>query len=158
MSDRIALIHRGRIEQIGEVHEIYHRPATAFAAEFIGHSNLLDVELLDRAHGAVLLRLGGGLTLQLPERTWTTTGTRARVSIRPEKIHVSKTSITGENCFEARVEDEVFKGASDRLVLATSSGTRLTAVVPNESALLAAVHAGDHVWCAVHSDDIVVIS
>jgi ABC-type Fe3+/spermidine/putrescine transport system ATPase subunit len=158
MSDRIALIHRGRIEQLGEVHEIYHRPATTFAAEFIGHANLFEAERIDRAAGLVLARLAGGLTLQLPESAWPAPASHARVSIRPEKIHVSKKRITGENVFEARVEEEVFKGATDRLVLVSETGTRLNAIVANESALLAAIHAGDRVWCAVHADDVVVIA
>jgi len=51
MSDRIALINRGRIEQLGEVHEIYHRPATTFAAEFIGQANLLEAEFVGRDAG-----------------------------------------------------------------------------------------------------------
>ncbi len=157
MSDRIALLSRGRIEQLGEVHEIYHRPATAFAAEFMGQANVLEAELLDRAGGVVLVRVAGGLTLQLSHASWPAGRPDARVSIRPEKIHVSKRPITGENVFEARVEEEVFKGATDRLLLATGAGTRLIALAANESALIDAVHVGDRVWCAVHADDVVVI-
>lgn len=157
MSDRIALMHGGRIEQLDGVHEIYHRPASAFAAEFIGQANLLEAELIAGDSAGVSVRVAGGLTLQLSAAGWPVGATRAMLAIRPEKVHVGKAPLTGENTFEARVDEESFKGATDRLVLATAAGTRLTAVVANESALREAVHVGDHVWGAVHADDVVFV-
>lgn len=158
MSDRIALVHRGRIEQVGEVHEIYHRPATAFAAEFIGHANLLAAECVAVDGPFARIRLHGGLELRIPAGAWPVGATRAKVSIRPEKLHLSKLPLPETNAFAARVEEEVFKGATDRFTLATAAGTRLHAVVANESALRDAIHLGDHVWCAIHTDDIVVVA
>jgi spermidine/putrescine ABC transporter ATP-binding subunit len=157
MSDRIALIHEGRIEQLGEVHEIYHRPTTAFAAEFIGQANLLPAEWLGAAGNMIQVRLEGGLLLQLSAEAWPAGEHRALVSIRPEKVHVSKVPLKGENTFAARVDEEVFKGSTDRLVLSTASGTRLTAIAANESALRVPIHEGDNVWCALHADDLVVV-
>src|SRR5260221_184195 len=55
------------------------------------------------------------------------------ISIRPEKIHLQKTKPAGDNCFEAEVDDELFKGATDELSLKTAGGLELTAVVANES-------------------------
>jgi spermidine/putrescine transport system ATP-binding protein len=158
MSDRIALIHQGRVEQVGEVHEIYHRPKTAFVAEFIGHANLLDAELVARDASLALIRLHGGLELQLPAATWPGQAKRATFSLRPEKVFLSKTPVHGPNVFEARVQEEVFKGATDRFVIATAAGTKLNAVAANESSLREAIHAGDRVWCAVHADDVVLIA
>ena len=158
MSDRIALVNRGRIEQIGDVHEIYHRPATAFAAEFIGQANLCEAELMRRGSDGVTLRVAGGIELSMAGGAWPEGMARAQISIRPEKIHLSKTPLGGENVFEAKVTEEVFKGAHDRFTIVSSSGTRLTVVAANESALRTAIHAGDHVWCAVHADDIVVLA
>ncbi len=157
MSDRIALIHHGRIEQLGEVHEIYHRPATAFAAEFIGQANLVAAELLRTDDETATVRLQDGLELRVPIERWPVAQRRAMLSIRPEKVHVGKVPLTGDNTFEAVVEEEVFQGAADRMALRTSPGTRLTAIVANESALREAVHEGDRVWCALHEDDIVVV-
>ena len=156
MSDRIALMHGGRIEQLDGVHEIYHRPASAFAAEFIGQANLLEAELIAREGAGVRVRVAGGLILQLSAAVWPAAG-RVMLAIRPEKVHVSKAPLTGENTFAARVEEESFKGVTDRLVLATAAGTRLTVVVANESTLREAVHAGDRVWGAVHADDVVFV-
>jgi len=157
MSDRIALVNHGRIEQLGEVHEIYHRPATAFAAEFLGQANLLEAELIERGENVARVRVAGALMLQLPARAWLDGERRALVSVRPEKVHVSKAPLAGENTFEARVEEEIFKGATDRLVVATASGVRLTAIAANESALVEPIHEGDRVWCALHADDLAVV-
>lgn len=157
MSDRIALVNRGRIEQLGAVHDIYHRPATAFAAEFIGQANLLRAERRQRSADATVVRVEGGLELRLPAGLWPDALDSAAVSVRPEKVHVSKQPLEGENTFRARVEEEIFRGATDRLVLVTQPGTKLTAVVANESALREPIHAGDEVWCGLHDDDIVVV-
>ena len=55
------------------------------------------------------------------------------------------------------LEEEVFKGATDHLVIATRAGTRLRAIVANESALGDVLHAGDTVHCSLHADDIVIL-
>ncbi len=157
MSDRIAIVHRGRIEQIGDAHEIYHRPATAFAADFVGQANLVEAERMAIDGASVIVRLAGGLELRLPVECWPKDVRKAKISIRPEKVHVSKSAVPAEIAFEAVVEEEVFKGATDHLELRTANGTRLKAVVANESALLEAIHRGDRVWCGLHVDDLVVV-
>jgi len=158
MSDRIAVVNRGRIEQLGTPHEVYHRPATAFAATFVGETNLLAGEPCGRGDGMLRVRLEGGLEISLPEERWPAGANRALVLIRPEKVHVSPRppAIPG-SAFEARIEEEIFKGATDHLVVATRPGTRLRAVVANESALGDVLHAGDVVHCSLHADDIVVL-
>jgi spermidine/putrescine transport system ATP-binding protein len=157
MSDRIAIVNRGKIEQLGSAYEIYHRPVTPFAADFVGEANLLKAELLsiDALHARV--RIAGGLELALPMAAWPANATSALVSIRPEKVHVSRRPVDAANTFEARVVEEIFKGAMDHLGLATVAGTRLAAIVANESALGEIFHAGDAVFCGLHADDVIVL-
>jgi spermidine/putrescine transport system ATP-binding protein len=157
MSDRIALVNRGRIEQLGTAHAIYHHPATAFAADFIGEANLLAAELVAREAATVRIRVTGGLELVLPATRWPLGSAKALISFRPEKVHVAQSPVTASNTFEARVEEEIFKGATDHLQLATAAGTRLHAMVANESALGEIFHAGDRVFCGLHADDLVVL-
>jgi spermidine/putrescine transport system ATP-binding protein len=157
MSDRIAIVNRGRIEQLGEADEIYHRPATQFAADFVGQANLLEAELIAKNGAGVKVRVNGGLELTLPIGLWPADATRGLISIRPEKVHVSKAPVSAEIAFEANVEEEVFKGATDHLSLVTAPGTRLKVVVANESALREAIHRGDRVFCGLHADDLVVV-
>ncbi len=157
MSDRIAIVNRGRIEQIDTSHAIYHRPATAFAAEFVGAANLLPARLLQRESGNVRLQLEGGLELTVPASCCPGDATKVLVSVRPEKIHVSRRLPKDVNAFEARIEEEIFKGSTDQLRLATAAGTRLQAVVANESALGEIFHVGDRVFCGIHADDVIVL-
>ena len=157
MSDRIAIVNRGRIEQLGSADEIYHRPTTSFAADFVGKANLLEAENIRTESAGVTLRVSGGLELRLPANLWPAGRTRGLVSVRPEKVHVSKLPVNAAISFEASVEEEVFKGATDHLHLVTPTGTRLHAVVANESALMERIHRGDRVYCGLHPDDVVVL-
>jgi spermidine/putrescine transport system ATP-binding protein len=157
LSDRIAVLNGGRIEQLGTATEIYHQPATAFVADFIGEANLLEAELVSRNGATARVRVRGGLELEVAVAGWPQDGSGVLLSIRPEKVHVSKVPFAAENVFEARVVEEVFQGASDRLTLETSAGTRLTAVVANESAFLESIHEGDRVFCGLHTDDLVLV-
>jgi spermidine/putrescine transport system ATP-binding protein len=158
ISDRIALIHQGRIEQCDDVHAIYHRPATAFAADFIGEANLFEAERLAIEGESVLMRVAGSLELRVPLANWPADVMSAKISVRPEKVHLSRVPLEEPNSFEVRVEEEIFTGVVDRFVLTTESGLRINAVRANESALRETIHAGDRVWCAIHADDIVVVS
>ena len=158
MSDRVAVFNRGRLEQLGTPTEIYHHPASAFVADFIGEANLLEAEWLKRDGPDVRVRLTGGLEIKVPFALWPEGSARAVISVRPEKLCISRQPIDGaENCFEATITEEVFQGALDRLELQTAAGTRLTAVVANESAIREAFHEGDQVWCGLHFDDLVVV-
>jgi spermidine/putrescine ABC transporter ATP-binding subunit len=158
MSDRIAVFNRGSIEQLGTATEIYHEPSTAFVADFIGEANLLPVELVERTGTHVRVKMEGGLHLLVDAARWPGEAVRALISVRPEKIHVSKQRTDCDNVFAARVDEELFQGAMNRLVLlCDDGGARLTAVAANESALLESIHQGDRVWCSLHTDDLVVV-
>ena len=157
MSDRIAIVNHGKIEQLGTAHSIYHQPATPFAADFVGEANLLKAELLrsDAFHARV--RVEGGLELVLPAVAWPQGARTALLTIRPEKVHVARQPVRASNTFQACVVEEIFKGATDHLCLATTAGTRLDAMVANESALGDIFHVGDTVYCGLHADDLVVL-
>src|SRR5207247_2303692 len=114
----------------------------------------LEAELIGLDDVGARIRVDGGVELRIPAQSWPAASTRAKLSIRPEKLHLSKSPLTGENRFEARVEEEYFKGPTDRFVLTATTGTRFHVTAANESALREAIHAGDRVWCAVHADDI----
>jgi spermidine/putrescine transport system ATP-binding protein len=157
MSDRIAVFNQGRLEQTGTPSEIYHQPRTAFVADFIGEANLLPAELVAHAADGVRVRVMGGLELNVSVAQWPAGLEKALISVRPEKVHVSKKQVDCENVFEARVVEELFQGAMDRLSLELTGGARLTALVANESALLESIHQGDRVWCGLHTDDLVVV-
>jgi len=157
MSDRIALMNRGRIEQLGDTFDIYHKPRTAFAADFLGQANLLTLEITGRngttAHG----RLPDGFELTINSAELPDGARSVLVSIRPEKVFISKRKLNAANVFVARIEEEIFQGAMDQLLLVTENGTRLNALAANESAMQKAFHEGERVYCGLHVDDIVVV-
>lgn len=152
ISDRIAVLHQGRLEQVGTPREIYHRPCSRFVADFIGEANLLP------ATGAGgRLTLEGGLSLETPTVEWPAGQAEALISIRPEKIHLSREPAEGANHFGAVIERVHFQGPFSKLDLRSDAGTRLHAAVANSTAMRDAWREGERVTAAVHVDDIVVL-
>jgi spermidine/putrescine transport system ATP-binding protein len=158
LSDRIAVIHDGRVEQCGTGPELYHRPASAFVAEFLGQANLLEAELLDPASGAVRLRLDAGVVLALPAGGGSVRAGRARVSIRPEQIELGRVPRADVNDFAVRVEEATFKGATHHLVVVTDAGTRLHVVRAGTGTGRAEFRVGDRGWAAVDGGDVVILA
>jgi putative spermidine/putrescine transport system ATP-binding protein len=119
MSDRIAVMYRGRIEQLGTPAEIYHRPATPFALDFVGLSSRLDGTVAAEASGIVGVDTGAG-----PIRAAGNfiPGSPVVLGIRPERIAIGG---EGENRIEAVLRDVVFQGARVQLHFAVPDGSRL---------------------------------
>ncbi len=157
MSDRIAVVNKGRIEQLGESTEIYHSPQTTFVANFIGQANIVEASMVGNEGNFTRLRLTSDVEVLVPSASRLTGLTDLLISIRPEKIHLQKTRPNCENVFEAEVDEELFKGALDELSLKTAGGLELIAIVANESATQDTFHKGEKVWCGLHPSDIVVV-
>ena len=89
MSDRIAIMNSGRIEQVGRPAEIYENPTSNFIARFLGEANLVPgtVEAIDA--GVAALRTAGGLLLRARAQTTLRVGTAAHLFVRPERIEIS---------------------------------------------------------------------
>ncbi len=157
MSDRIAIVNKGRIEQLGTADEIYHRPRTQFVAEFIGEANLVPAQVIAREGGCAIVRVGDGITLRMDGANLPADTQRVLVSVRPEKIFLTKNEAGGENGFAGEVVGEVFRGQTDQLTIRTKSGLEFSVVVANESRSEACFHKGDKVFCRLHPEDIVVV-
>lgn len=158
MSDRIAVINKGRIEQLGAVHEIYHQPRTTFVANFIGEANILPATVISRSGNDVQIKLDDKIELVIRGANVSPDAETLLVSIRPEKIHICKERpLDRANSFEAVIENEVFKGATDELLLRHESGLELTVIAANESALQECFNQGQKVFCSLHPSDIAVV-
>jgi spermidine/putrescine transport system ATP-binding protein len=158
MSDRIAVINKGRIEQLGTIHEIYHQPRTTFVANFIGEANILPAMVIGRTADGVAVKLDQKLELIIRDADLSGEVESLLISIRPEKIHICKQRpAENVNVFEAVIEHEVFKGATDELLLRHESGLGLTAIAANESAHQECFSAGERVFCSLHPGDITVV-
>jgi spermidine/putrescine transport system ATP-binding protein len=135
LSDRLAVMAGGRIEQVGTPAELYERPASTYVAGFLGLANLLAATAAGRASdGRCRLRLGefdlhaaGGDTAASGE---------VRVVIRPERVRLEPYGSAGENRLPGMVERLVYQGSSTQLVVRLAHGEALQALVQNQGAPL----------------------
>ncbi|MGH3130874.1 MAG: ABC transporter ATP-binding protein [Gaiellaceae bacterium] len=116
VSDRVAVLSQGRIEQIGTPSEIYGSPATPFVAEFIGTMNRLEATVLDGGRGEVD---HGGVRLTVDAARGRRTGERVLVLVRPETLELSRSSdgAEGDNTLVGEVLTHTFLGPVTRLKL-----------------------------------------
>jgi spermidine/putrescine transport system ATP-binding protein len=158
MSDRIAVMNKGRVEQIGTAAEIYHHPRTEFVAGFIGETNIVEAEVLEKREAEFLCRLEGGVDLWI-RGNGATLGSKMLVSVRPEKIHLHRAQpeLRG-NVFRARITSEVFKGAVDDMTVVTEGGVEFGVLLANEGATGTDFHEGEQVWCSIHPQDISLLT
>jgi spermidine/putrescine transport system ATP-binding protein len=135
MSDRIAVMREGRIEQLGTPEELYERPRTAFVAGFLGVSNLLDGEVLERDGALVAIRLKDGTAVRAPADQLNGS-TTVRVGVRPEKLRVLAADDaahpeTSTNSLDGTVIDASYVGVSTQYLVETADGHRLTVYAQN---------------------------
>lgn len=124
MSDRIAVMNHGRIEQIGPSHELYENPRTRFVADFIGETNLMagKVEALSRETVSVA---AGGLTVVGRRPAEVGAGDAVHVSVRPEKVRSGGECRGCETTTVGEIVDVVYKGSVIRYELRLESGAHL---------------------------------
>jgi len=113
MSDRIVLMNKGGIEQVGTPFDLYATPATEFAARFVGANNLL-AAALDLTSGQALARLGTGGVLPLSTRAsgLDKTGMDIWYCLRPEHVAIRPASEGTEGLYAARVLDKIYQGTT----------------------------------------------
>ncbi|HQJ34747.1 MAG TPA: ABC transporter ATP-binding protein [Rhodoglobus sp.] len=133
MSDRIAVMSNGRIEQIGSPEDIYYKPKTSFVARFIGKTNLLPCTKVDENTAAT-----GDLKIRV---TSTKNLEKFDLSVRPEDIRVVLSGVEGDNVFPAVVFESIFLGHEQELIVnlagqRMSIRTRGLAVVPGDTVQL----------------------
>lgn len=133
MSDRIAVMNRGKYEQLGDPETLYERPATEFVAGFLGVSNLLPATLGDRDGEYVAARLVDGAVVRIPA-SLANGSTSIKIGVRPEKIrlHADAASIPDQmNRLQGRVMDASYLGASTSYIIKSPSGNRITVFEQN---------------------------
>ena len=147
MSDRIAVMNAGYVEQIGTPTEIYDRPATVFVAGFIGQANLWNGRQTGRANrDYVELDILGTTLKARPGDTLIETGGRATLMVRPERVRVTMERPAGEvAAVPAKVVDLTFQGPVLRLSLAAADGSPVVAHIGPEQDL-PMLRPGDDVY------------
>jgi spermidine/putrescine transport system ATP-binding protein len=146
MSDRIAVMNEGRVEQIGSPEEIYHEPETEFVAGFIGMANLLPARITGHEGELSIAQVSGDRVVGAPAVEGLNVGDVATLMIRPERMHLQVDEpTTGGASVPAEVVDLVFQGPVVRFDLRAADGSSLVAHVgPGED--LPLLRPGDRVW------------
>ncbi len=135
LSDRIAVMRGGKIEQVGTPTEIYERPRTPFVADFIGDTNLFKgrLESSDTASLQIITATGLKIVVQSnPPKEGLYHPQEIMVSVRPEKIRLSLSPPDSKiNCFEGRLKNVMYLGTHVHYMVELLSGDRITVMLPN---------------------------
>jgi spermidine/putrescine transport system ATP-binding protein len=128
MSDRLAVMRDGRIVQVGAPHEVYEEPADTYVADFLGVSNLMEVDVVERGPGSHLtVRLGESV---LEVEHGAADGSHA--VIRPERVRVEPFGSAGPNRVPAMVERLVYLGSATQVILRLAPGAELQVLLQND--------------------------
>lgn len=144
MSDRIVVMNKGRIEQVGTAHEIYERPQTKFVAQFIGETNLFeDVEILEKNGNDYVVAIGSEKVSTDSMKNFKP-GEKVHISIRPENMKLSRTPMEGRENIAVTYDSNIYVGNISKFVVFTDQGKRLTASEFSEDA--GTFNKGDKVY------------
>jgi spermidine/putrescine transport system ATP-binding protein len=152
MSDRIAVMNEGRVEQIGSPTEIYHSPRSVFVASFIGVANLLPGVMGATQGNHATITVAGNRPIYVPADGWQfRPGAPATVMIRPERLRLSNDMPAAELGIPVTVRHAVFQGPVVRCSLTALDGTEIVAHVGPEDTVTG-LEAGRTLWASWDPD------
>jgi spermidine/putrescine transport system ATP-binding protein len=117
MSDRIAVMRAGRIEQLGEAHALYERPRNRFVGSFLGTVNLVEGTVARCGQGELLVETAGAGALRAAADPGKVAAGKVTLAIRPEKVRIVTDGAPGENRLGATVEHVIYVGSSSQYLL-----------------------------------------
>ncbi|MGH2870592.1 MAG: ABC transporter ATP-binding protein [Solirubrobacteraceae bacterium] len=145
MSDRVAVMSAGRIEQIGTPAEVYESPKTVFVADFLGISNLMDAEVIDWGSGECTVQVGE-FKLRAGCGQIDAKG-HVKIVARPERVLLLPHGSERENVLPGMIERSVYVGASVQVIVRLATGAPLQVSVANTGG---AEHHGQGTPVSVH--------
>jgi len=153
MSDRVAVMESGRVQQVGTPQEIYHRPTTSFVARFIGRSNILSLPVRSAGATTVDVQLpdGGQMAVAAPEGHGLTESATAQVSVRPE--HITLGAPTDPGMLSGQVTESEFTGMATNLTVDVAGETMTVAAVETPTGLA----VGDRIGLRLPADRMWVV-
>jgi putative spermidine/putrescine transport system ATP-binding protein len=153
MSDRIAVMNEGQIEQIGSPTELYDYPKTRFVASFIGESNFLNGHIVEAEERGFRVELPGVGTVSAPDQDGLSVGSAVTVTVRPEKVVIAEQeTTTGLNLLDGTVEGVIFVGEMRRYEIRLASDDRVILKRQNRAGIRQ-FEPGESVQIGWHVDD-----
>jgi spermidine/putrescine transport system ATP-binding protein len=128
MSDRLAVMNRGRLEQVGSPEEVYEMPATAFVAEFLGVSNLMSGVARGQQNGLARVQVGA---FEVRVAAGDVSQGAVMLVIRPERVRLGPADNRGANQIPAIVDRVVYRGSTSQVFVRLPDGHQLQAMVQN---------------------------
>lgn len=154
LADRMALMHQGRVVQVGSPHEIYQRPLNKFTASFLGDANLIDGTVANAEGGNASVETAIGRLEGVAVNGNLQAGTRVTCCVRPESIALEPAAKVSTNRIRARVEREVFLGEVRHVFLRAGSCDLLCYRLQSDPFRTS---SGMEVDCVVTHDRVVVL-
>lgn len=130
MSDRIAVMSAGKLQQLGAPRDIYEHPRNMFVADFIGDTNLLEVSVDEVAQGRALCHIGGGHRLACTAVDGVDAGAKVHLSVRPERLVLSQEAGCG-NTLKGTVTQNIYIGTDITTMLDLEGGPKITVRTSN---------------------------
>lgn len=125
MSDRIAVMSNGKVQQLGGPRDIYEAPDNVFVADFIGETNLLEVSVDKIINGRAHCHLGGGHEITCNEVAGIGIGSKVHISVRPERLFLSAQPFEEES-MAGRVIENVYVGTDVQSIVQLNDGPKMT--------------------------------
>jgi spermidine/putrescine transport system ATP-binding protein len=147
MSDRIAVMNDGLVEQLGTPREIYERPASKFVASFIGTSNLFSGTVSEVVGARAMISYGPDERLVIPAAGGVGPGSEIELTVRPEKIEISVESPHGNgSAVKGTVTEVVYLGTATNYNIKTSTGADVVVFTQNATSADDIAARGDSIW------------
>jgi len=125
MSDRIAVMSAGELQQLGAPRDIYEYPRNMFVANFIGDTNLFEVSVNKITNGRAQCHIGGGQELTTDAVDGVAVGSKVNLSVRPERMILSNQSSDGES-LKGTVTENIFIGTDITTLVDLDGGPKIT--------------------------------
>jgi spermidine/putrescine transport system ATP-binding protein len=151
MSDRIAVMDGGQVQQLADPRSLYERPATSFVADFIGTSNSLAVEVSGRDGALAIMEQGDGARICVECEH--AAGENVQITVRPEKIRIGSDDDPTRSRVRGTVVERIYLGSLSQVLVELGSGERLVVHELNDD-YVSTVDPGDPIelsWAARHS-------
>ncbi len=163
VSDRIAVMNKGEILQVGTPFEIYESPATPFVADFIGDTNMFEGEVTEIRGRLARIKVSGMNEIWADQDKPLSVGRKVRVAIRPEKILVRKEKPEGlspeHNLFTGEVDEVIYAGFQSKFYVKAEGGHSIRIFKPHANYFedASAVHYQDRIHFWWHADDSFIV-